>query len=167
MPNSIIAFFSGDILVGVVESVGGENLFYESRETNIRQIMKLTPGGKVNNIIKYNKNSENMFLCPVSIKTTTDMIFVLYATSERRKQLIALNENTEYVWTFNGRTIQKADRPFNPSGMAVSEDSNVILTVLNDHLIILLDSLGHVILPRSCRNIFCLCRDDGERWIFI
>jgi hypothetical protein len=37
--------------------------------------MKLTPGGKLKNIIK-NKNSENMFLCPVSIKTTEDMICV-------------------------------------------------------------------------------------------
>jgi hypothetical protein len=40
---------SGDILVGVVESVVGENHFYENRETNIRQIMKLTPGGKLDN----------------------------------------------------------------------------------------------------------------------
>jgi len=119
---------SGDILVGVVELVGGEIPFYENRETNtgIRQIMKLTPDGKVNNIIKNNKSSEKIFLCPVSIITTEDMIFVLDATSEGRKRLIALNENTEYLWTFNGRTIQKADKPFNPSGMAVSEDGNVI-----------------------------------------
>jgi hypothetical protein len=51
-----------------------------------------------------------------------------------------------FLWTFNGNTIQKADKPFNPSGMAVSEDGNVILTVLHDHLIIVLDYLGNVIL---------------------
>jgi hypothetical protein len=33
------------------------------------------------------------------------------------------------LWTFNGRNIQKADKPFNPSGMAESEDGNVILTI--------------------------------------
>ena len=70
-----------------------------------------------------------MFLCPVSMKTTEDMIFVLDATSESRKRLIALNDNAEYLWTFNGRTIQKADKPFNPTGMAVSKDGNVILTI--------------------------------------
>ena len=47
--------------------------------------MKLKPGGKLNNIIKYNKNSEDMFLFPMSIKTTEDMICVLDATSESRK----------------------------------------------------------------------------------
>ena len=61
-PISIHVENSGDILVGVVELIGGENPFYENRENNIRQIIKLTPDGKVNNIIKYNKNSENMFL---------------------------------------------------------------------------------------------------------
>jgi hypothetical protein len=54
------------------------------------------------------------------------MIFVLDATSEGRKRLIALNENTEYLWTFNGKTIHKADKPFNPTGMAVSADGNVM-----------------------------------------
>ena len=63
-PISIHVANSGEILVGVVESVVRENPFYENREINIRQIMKLTPGGKVNNIIKHKKNSENMFLCP-------------------------------------------------------------------------------------------------------
>ena len=56
-PISIHVENSGDILVRVVELIGGENLFYENRENNIRQIII-----KVNNIIKYNKNSENMFL---------------------------------------------------------------------------------------------------------
>jgi len=152
-PISIHVTNSGDILLGVVESVGGENLFHENRETNIRQIMQLTSAGKVIDIIKYNKNSENMFLCPVSIKTTEDMIFVLDATSEDRKRLIALNENAEYLWTFNGRTIQKADKPFNPSGMAVSEHGNVILTVLNDHLIIVLDYLGNAILEKNSADL--------------
>ena len=64
------------------------------------------------------------------MKTTEDMICVLDATSEDRKRLIVLNDNTEYLWTFNGWTIQKADKPFNPSGMAVSEDGNVILTII-------------------------------------
>ena len=59
--------------------------------------MKLTPGGKVNNIIKHNKKFENMFLCPVSIKTTADRIVVLDATSQDRKRLIALNDNAEYL----------------------------------------------------------------------
>jgi len=152
-PISIHVTNSGDILLGVVESVGSENLFHENRETNIRQIMQLTSAGKVIDIIKYNKNSENMFLCPVSIKTTEDMIFVLDATSEDRKRLIALNENAEYLWTFNRRTIQKADKPFNPSGMAVSEYGNVILTVLNDHLIIVLDYLGNVILEKNSADL--------------
>ena len=106
--------------------------------------MKLKPGGNLNNIIKYNKNSENMFICPISIKTNEDMICVLDAASKSRKWLIALHENTAYLWTFNGRTIQKSDRPFNPSGMAVSKYGKVILTVLQDHLIIVLDYLGHV-----------------------
>jgi hypothetical protein len=25
----------------------------------------------------------------------------------------------------------------------------------------------YIPIPRYCRNIFCLCRDNGERWIFI
>jgi hypothetical protein len=25
----------------------------------------------------------------------------------------------------------------------------------------------YIPIPRSCRNIFCLCRDDNKRWIFI
>ena len=152
-PISIHVENSGDILVGVVESIVGENHFYENRGTNIRQIMKLTPGGKIYNIIKHNKNSENIFLCPVSIKTTEDMIVVLDATSESRKRLIALNDNTKCLWTFNGRTIQKADKPFNPTGMAVSEDGNVILTVLHDHLIIVLDYLGNVILEKNSADL--------------
>ena len=152
-PISIHVANSGDILVGVVELVGGENPFYKNRETNIRQKMKLTPDGKVNNIIKYNKNSEKIFLCPVSIKTTEDIIFVLDATSEGRKRLIALNENTEYLWTFNGRTFQKADKPFNPTGMSVSEDGNAILIVLNDHLIIVLDYFGNVILGKNSADL--------------
>jgi hypothetical protein len=41
-PISIHVTNSGQILVCVVESVGGVNLFYENRETNIRQIMKYT-----------------------------------------------------------------------------------------------------------------------------
>jgi hypothetical protein len=90
---------------------------------------------------------------PVSIKTTEDMIFVLDATSESRKRLIALNDNTECLWTFNGRTIQKADKPFNPTGMTVSEDGNVILTVLNDHLIIVLDYLGNVMLKKDSADL--------------
>ena len=84
---------------------------------------------KVITLSSIKKNSENMFLFPVSMKTTEDMIFVLDATSESRKRLIALNDNTECLWTFNGRTIQKADNPFNPSGMAVSQDGNVMLTI--------------------------------------
>jgi hypothetical protein len=144
---------SGDILIGVVEYlVGRENPFYENRETNIRQIMKLTPGGKLKNIIK-NKNSENMFLCPVSIKTTEDMICVLDATSEDRKRLIVLNGDAVFLWTFNGNTISKADKPFNPTGMAVSEDGNIILTVLQDHLIIVLDYLGNVILEKNSADL--------------
>jgi hypothetical protein len=47
--------------------------------------MKLKPGGNLNNIIKYNKNSENMFICPISIKTNEDMICVLDAASKSRK----------------------------------------------------------------------------------
>jgi hypothetical protein len=96
-PISIHVANSRDILVGVVETIVGENHFYENRDTNIRQIMKLTPGGKVNNIIKHNKKFENMFLCPVSIKTTADRIVVLDATSQDRKRLIALNDNAEYL----------------------------------------------------------------------
>ena len=64
--------------------------------------MKLKLGGKLNNIIKYNKNSENMFICPIRIKTNEDMICVLDATSESRKLLIALHENTAYLWTLTG-----------------------------------------------------------------
>jgi hypothetical protein len=153
VPISIHVTNSGNILVGVVESVVRENLFYENRENNIRQIMKLTPAGKVNNIIKYNKNSENIFRFPMSIKTTENMIFVLDATSEGRKRLIALNENTEYLWTFNRKTIQKADKPFNPTGMTVSADGNVILTVFYDHLIIVLDYLGNVILEKNSADL--------------
>ena len=40
-----------------------------------------------------------------------------------------------FLWTFNGKTVQKANKPSDPTGMAVSEDGNVILTVLNDHFI--------------------------------
>jgi hypothetical protein len=89
-PISIHVTNSGQILVCVVESVGGVNFFYENRETNTRQIMKLTPGGKVNNIIKYNKNPENMLLWPVSIKTIEHMIFILDATSQK-------TENDSYL----------------------------------------------------------------------
>ena len=133
--------------------------------------MKLTPGGKVNNIIKHNKKSENMFLCPVSIKTTADRIVVLDATSQDRKRLIALNDNAEYLWTFNGKTIQKADKPFNPSGMAVSEYGNVILTVLNDHFIIMLDYSGNVILKKDsadlgvCYSLSATFDSTGILWI--
>ena len=52
-PISIHVPNSGDILVGIVEFVGGKNPFYENRENNIRQINKLTPDGKGYNIIKY------------------------------------------------------------------------------------------------------------------
>jgi hypothetical protein len=52
-PISIHVANSRDILVGVVESVVGENHFYENRETNIREIMKLTPGGKLDNISQF------------------------------------------------------------------------------------------------------------------
>ena len=152
-PISIHVANSGQILVGVVESVLRENHFYENRETNIRQIMKLTPGGKLDNIIKYNKDSESMFLFPMSIKTTEDMICVLDATSENRKRLIALNGDAVFLWTFNGNTIQKADKAFHPTGMAVSEDGNVILTVLQDHLIIVLDYLGNVILEKKSADL--------------
>jgi hypothetical protein len=107
-PISIHVTNSGDILVGVVESVVRENLFYENIKINIRQIMKWTPGGKFNNIIKYNKDSEDMFLFPMSINTTEDMICVIDATSEDRKQLIVLNGGAVFLWTFNGSTIQKA-----------------------------------------------------------
>ena len=54
-----------------------------------------------------------------------------------------------FLWTFNGKTIQKADKPFNPTGMAVSEDGSIILTLLNDHLIIMLNYLGNVILEKK------------------
>ena len=151
-PISIHVTNSGQILVCVVESVGGVNLFYENRETNIRQIMKLTPGGKVNNIIKNSKNSENMLLWPVSIKTIENMIFVLDATSQYRKRLISFQEDAVLLWTFNGKTVQKANKPFDP-GMAVSEDDNVILTVLNDHFIIVLDYLGNVILEKNSADL--------------
>jgi hypothetical protein len=81
------------------------------------------------------------------------MICVLDATSENRKRIIVLNGDAVFLWTFNGNTIQKADKPFNPSGMAVSEDGNVILTLLQDHLIIVLDYLGHVILEQKSADL--------------
>ena len=90
-----------------------------------------------------------MFLFPMSINTTEDIICVLDATSEDRKRLIVLNGDAVFLWTFNGKSIQKTDKPFNPSGMAVSEDGNVILTVLNDHLIIVLGYIGNVILEKN------------------
>ena len=90
---------------------------------------------------------------PMGIKTTEDMICVLDATSENRKRLIVLNGDAVFLWSFNGNTIQKPDKSFNPTGMAVSEDGNIILTVLNDHLIIVLDYLGNVILEKNSAGL--------------
>jgi hypothetical protein len=41
--------------------------------------------------------------------------------------------------------------------MAVSEDGNVILTVLQDHLIIVLDYLGNVILEKKSADLGVCC----------
>ena len=54
---------------------------------------------------------------------------------------------------FNGRTIQKVDKPFNPTGMAVSEDGNVTLPIFNVHLIIVLDYLGNVLLEMNSADL--------------
>jgi hypothetical protein len=75
------------------------------------------------------------------------------------------------LWTFHGRTIQKADKPFNPTGMTVSQDGNVILTVLNDHLIIVLDYLGNVMLKKDsadlgvCSPLSATFDSTGILWI--
>ena len=44
-------------------------------------------------------------------------------------------------------------KPFNPTGMTVSEDGNVILTILQDHLIIVLDYLGNVKLEKKSADL--------------
>jgi len=54
---------------------------------------------------------------------------------------------------FNGRTIQKVDKPFNPTGMAVSEDGSVTLPMFNVHLIIVLDYLENVLLEMNSADI--------------
>jgi hypothetical protein len=79
--------------------------------------------------------------------------FVLDATSQDRKRLISFKEDAVFLWTFNGKTVQKANKPSDPTGMAVSEDDNVILTVLNDHFIIVLDYLGNVILEKNIADL--------------
>jgi hypothetical protein len=76
-----------------------------------------------------------------------------------------------FLWTFNGKTVQKANKPFDPTGMAVSEDDNVILTVLNNHFIIVLDYLGNVILEKNiadlgvCSPLSVTFDNTGILWI--
>jgi hypothetical protein len=82
-----------------------------------------------------------------------DRICGLDATSQDRKRLISFKEDAVFLWTFNGKTVQKANKPSDPTGMAVSEDDNVILTVLNDHFIIVLDYLGNVILEKNIADL--------------
>ena len=83
----------------------------------------------------------------------THDFFVLDATSQDRKRLISFKEDAVFLWTFNGKTVQKANKPSDPTGMAVSEDDNVILTVLNDHFIIVLDYLGNFILEKNIADL--------------
>ncbi|CAC5374364.1 unnamed protein product [Mytilus coruscus] len=137
------------IWIGLAEIGANFELAYNSS----RQVVSISPDGKVCSIFEYTEENQPLFTFPWRITTNQDRIYVIDRKSQYTGTIVALNKYGYIKWRYSDLHPYFSPRPFLPSDVVVTEFAKIIVLDSANNALHILSYDGIQILRQSLEDL--------------